>query len=853
MNKRTVVILVTCCLGLFSFLFMLFYNGAEKTAGRQLPAPYAWASARTVTVGVYENAPKVFTSESGKPAGIFIDIIESIAKSEGWNLRYVPGTWAEGLDRLAKGEIDLMPDVAYTAEREKIYSFHKVPVLSVWSQVYARSGSGIKSILDLNGKRVAALEQTIQLETFQRLTNSFELKITLIPVPDYKTEFEMIARGKADAGVTNRFYGLMYARKFGLEDTPIMFDPAPFFFAAPSNASRELLDIIDRHLEELKKDPRSAYYATMNRWTSEEVQFKLPAWLQILGLVTGMVLLMSLAGSFFLKHQVNARTRELRTSEQRYRHLFEQNPAPMLIYERGTLRILAVNAAFLSSYGYNEEEALVLRLPDLYPEEEQARIAELVARLSGHAYVGEWHHLRKDGSLIDIVARSHDLTYDGRSARIAVITDITDRKQAEKALRYSEQKFMKAFHATPDAIVISRAADGLLLEVNEVFLRLAGYSRDEVSNKTTVDLGLWADPVDRERYVAGVREQGRVRDMEARFRMKTGTILDGLVSGESILLGNDPCLLTIIRDVTERKKTEKELEKHRLHLEEMVSERTDELNRSREALRRSLEDVTAAKKDLEEANARLQELDRLKSLFIASMSHELRTPMNSIIGFTGILLQGLAGELNAEQRKQLGMVKSSAEHLLSLITDIIDLSKIEAGKIDLSMEPFDLSGVVREILGSFQVMAERKSLSLSAEIPSGIILVSDKRRIRQVLVNLVGNAMKFTEQGGVSVTARRMRRKKEVDAELGPQHAETDGDFMEVSVADTGMGIKGEDLDKLFKSFSQVTTAESPKREGTGLGLYLSKRLVTLLGGEIGVESEFGKGSVFSFTLPMKH
>ena len=144
-------------------------------------------------VGVYEDAPKVFISESGKPSGIFIDIIEHIAKDEGWVLRYVPGTWAQGLDRVAKGEIDLMPDVAYMSEREKIFSFHKIPVLSTWSQVYAKKGSGIQSILYLNGKRVAALEDSIQLETFTRLTNSFGLKITLIPVPDYKTEFEMIS------------------------------------------------------------------------------------------------------------------------------------------------------------------------------------------------------------------------------------------------------------------------------------------------------------------------------------------------------------------------------------------------------------------------------------------------------------------------------------------------------------------------------------------------------------------------------------------------------------------------------------------------------------------------------------
>lgn len=260
----------------------------------------------------------------------------------------------------------------------------------------------------------------------------------------------------------------------------------------------------------------------------------------------------------------------------------------------------------------------------------------------------------------------------------------------------------------------------------------------------------------------------------------------------------------------------------------------EEQKHSQDALRRSLQEVISAKKDLEGANARLKELDRLKSLFIASMSHELRTPLNSIIGFTGILLQGLAGELNAEQRKQLGMVKSSSEHLLSLITDIIDLSKIEAGKIDLRLESFELAAIVSEVLCSFQNAAQRKGLSLLAEVPPGIAIMSDKRRIRQVLMNLVGNALKFTEHGNVRV--------------IGQQK----NGVMEVSVCDTGIGIKGEDLGKLFKTFSQVTTAEAPKHEGTGLGLYLSRKLITLLGGEIRVESEFGSGSVFSFTVPAR-
>ena len=160
------------------------------------------------------------------PAGIFIDIIEHIAKIESWNVRYVSGTWAEGLDRLAKGKIDLMPDVAYTADREKSYSFHKVPVLSSWSQVYARKDSRIHSILDLDGKRIAILQGSVQQEAFTRLSEGFGLKITLISAPDYKKVFEWSSKNEADAAISNNFFGLMHAKEHGLADTAVVFSPS---------------------------------------------------------------------------------------------------------------------------------------------------------------------------------------------------------------------------------------------------------------------------------------------------------------------------------------------------------------------------------------------------------------------------------------------------------------------------------------------------------------------------------------------------------------------------------------------------------------------------------------------------
>ena len=259
-----------------------------------------------------------------------------------------------------------------------------------------------------------------------------------------------------------------------------------------------------------------------------------------------------------------------------------------------------------------------------------------------------------------------------------------------------------------------------------------------------------------------------------------------------------------------------EVQRHSNELEDRVAERTAEL---------------AVAKD------RAESADRLKSTFLATMSHELRTPLNSIIGFTGIMLQGLAGPLNDEQAKQLGMVRSSSRHLLALINDVLDLSKIEAGELKVALAPFDLRAVIERSVAAIRPFAESKSLALRLEISSVIgELVSDARRVEQILLNLLNNAVKFTERGEVVLTA-------DADAVAAT---------VRVRIIDTGIGIKSEDLANLFRPFQQVASGLSRKHEGTGLGLVICRRLADLLGGEIRVESEPAKGSTFTLILPWK-
>ena len=395
--------------------------------------------------------------------------------------------------------------------------------------------------------------------------------------------------------------------------------------------------------------------------------------------------------------------------------------------------------------------------------------------------------------------------------------EINERKQIEETLRERERQISLIYDTVGDCIFsLKTKKDGgyCFASVNQCFLSTTGLQADQIIGKRVQDI--IPEPslsMVLEKYTESIRERKIVRWEEV-SQYPTGRLI-GEVSIAPIFDGSNNCvgLVGSVHDITKRKNDEDEIRKLNSELEQRVAERTSEL-------------VVA--KD------RAESADRVKSAFLATMSHELRTPLNSIIGFTGLILQGLAGPLNAEQTKQLLMVQNSGQHLLSLINDVLDISKIEASQIEIADKPFDLPGAIQKIIQTVKPMADKKNLLLIPQVAVDIGQISgDCRRVEQILLNLLSNAIKFTERGEVRV-----------DCCL-------ENGFVKTRVADTGPGIKPEDLDKLFQSFRQLDTGLRRQHEGTGLGLAICKRLVELMGGTIRVESEWGKGSMFEFALPI--
>lgn len=468
-------------------------------------------------------------------------------------------------------------------------------------------------------------------------------------------------------------------------------------------------------------------------------------------------------------------------------------------------KIIYINPSFEKTYGYRSEESLgkqpnILKSgllpPEVYKSFWDTLLAKKVVR-------GELINKTRDGRLINIDGSANPILNNNGSiiGFLAIQRDITERKRVEEAIVKSETKYRMLFEAAGDYILVISLRDidcPVIIDANNAAMQYHGYSREEMIGKAIKEV---VAPGHFEKNIEIVKRQiqkpGDSCIFETVHVRKDGSTFPVEVSARMLQIGDEPPLFfTIERDITEHKKAE----------------------------------------EISRENERLVYASNAKNDFLSNMSHELRTPLNAIIGFSDLLKMKTLGNLTEKQESYVDNIRYGGRHLLNIISDILDLSKIEAGKMDMVFEKISVLEIIDETLVMVEEMAKKNRVTIQKEFdPQLEFIEADKQRFIQILFNLMSNAVKFSKKEGGLVT---VTTKKE-------------GDNAKFSISDTGIGIREEDKNRLFKDFEQLDSGTNRKYAGTGLGLAITKKLVELHGGRIRFESEFGAGSTFSFLLPI--
>ncbi len=786
---------------------------------------------RVIVVGGDKNYPPYeFLDAEGRPAGYNVELTRAIARIMGLQVEIRLAPWPETRAALESGEIDVVHGMFHSGERAKVMDFSPPHTMINHSIFVRQETTDISRVEDLAGKEIIVMRGDIMHDFLIKLG----LDRNAVLVADQAEALRRLAAGNNDCALAAQLPGLYWIETLGLDNLRVSGPPllTVEYCYAVKKGHQNLLSLFVEGLAILKQS--GEYHDIRKHWLGvlehDSLSTRKILLLSVyIGAPLLALLLLVLLWSWSLKRQVRERTRHLVSSQQRYKSMFEHNLAVMLLIDPADGKIVDVNPAASSFYGWDHDTFTGMYIQDVNILSPQEVLAEITAAKSQEKRCFTFRHRLANGEVRDVEVYSGPILVDDTPLLYSIVFDVTERRSmeetlektnehlqesneelrvineelisTEEALRSSERMYRELFENAPVGVFLTHS-DGRPLHVNPEMARIVGAASPQEFMEKYHDLTntLYQDPDQRQEFLERLEADGEVFNFEIASRRVDGSAIWISMNARVQEVNADGSFLIsgFARNITQRKIVEQEL-------------------------LQSKEQAEAA--------------SRAKTEFLANMSHELRTPLNGIIGMIQLLH---TTSLDQEQGDYVDTALKSSQRLTRLLGDLLDLSRVEAGKMLILSEPFDFLEIMNSLHQLFLPAAKQKGLALSFHLDSSIprLLRGDPARLQQVCSNLLGNAVKFTESGQVTLEVYLLTT-------LQPEH-----NRILISVSDTGIGISDEMLDAIFAPFVQAESDYRRRYQGAGLGLAITKRLVELMGGNMSIVSEQGRGTTVFCAVP---
>ena len=763
---------------------------------------------RIVKVGSDEHFPVLFQDKNGVAQGLYVDLLTEIGNKENIRFEYVFGTWDNTLNLIKSGKIGLLPGVGYTEERSQYMDYCKIPLLTVWGELYVLQSSEIKSLLDISGKKIGVIKSDINAKNFLELTKKFHIKCDFVELAGYEDVFKAVKTKAVDAGVVGVTFGASKQGEYGLRSTGVVFNPYDLYITTTKGENQDLILILDKYLSEWKNQDISALSNAKQKWIYGSVGTVavVPDWMINVFILLGFMIVVAAAFIMLLKLQVKRTTKALRESEGKYRELVENaNSIILRVDNTGTITFFNEYASHF--LGFSKDEIIGQKAVGTIISSTDSTgkdLAQMVLDLTVHPEQyknNENENMRKDGTRVWVAWTNKPILNDqGRCVELLCIgNDITERKQAEEALRESEKRYRLIFNNSPLG-VMHFDANGIIVDFNDNFAQIMGGAREKI-----IGFNMLTKLRDQAMLTA-VKDalDGRLGHYEGDYVSITAgkttrmrAIYQRITTADGKFLG----AVGLFEDIGERKQAE--------------------------------EEKAALEGQLQQAQ-KMESVGRLAG----GVAHDFNNMLGVIIGHAEIAMDKAA--TGRPLVTDLEEIRNAAQRSADLTRQLLAFARKQVA----SPKVLDMNEAVEGMLKMLQrLIGEDVNLAWQPGVNLWPVKV-DPSQIDQILANLCVNARdaivgvgKLTiETGNISF-----------DEEYCANHAGfVPGEFALLVVSDDGCGMDKETIAKIFEPF--FTTKVLGK--GTGLGLATVYGIVKQNNGFINVYSEPGQGTTFKIYLP---